>query len=196
MGRREVLLVLALAGAGLTMATGSRPAAACSCVEQTPAEQVASADAVFVATADGGPREVGGSTLAYELEVEAVHVGEVDAVVEVRTGRGDGDCGIDLSGRHLVFAHRDDEGRLSTGLCSGTRPLADGEQATGVGPGRVPDPPPTVAGPPIGGPEGDVEDADPSPGELLAGVGLVVLVAGGVAVLVLRRRRSATSRAG
>lgn len=195
---RAIPLVLALVAGGLVLTVGAGPAAACTCVDRTPAEQLAGADAVFVATGEAGPREVEGDhQVVFTLEVEVVHKGEVEAVAEVRTGTGGGDCGIDLTGRHLVFAHRADDGMLTTGTCSGTERLPAGEEATGVGPGRAPDPPPTVSGPPIGGPDGDVEDEDPSPGELLVGVVAVVALVGGVAAaLLVRRRRSAASRAG
>jgi hypothetical protein len=50
--------------------------------------------------------------------------------VEIRTGMGGGDCGYVFARRrvHAVFAYADDDGRLSTSICSM--------------PGLAPDPPP------------------------------------------------------
>ncbi|HEU4562517.1 MAG TPA: hypothetical protein VFS20_32100 [Longimicrobium sp.] len=56
-------------------------------------------------------------------------------VVRVETGLGGGDCGVHFQrGRtYTVYARRDDEGRLGTGICSG--PYAP-----------LPDPPPNSPG--------------------------------------------------
>jgi len=47
--------------------------------------------------------------------------------VEVVTGMGGGDCGygFQVGEAYVVYAYRNSEGRLSTGICSRTRPLKD-----------------------------------------------------------------------
>ncbi len=50
--------------------------------------------------------------------------------IEIATGQGMGDCGFAFQPgeEYVVYAHRNAEGRLETGICSGTRPV---DQAAG-----------------------------------------------------------------
>jgi hypothetical protein len=52
-----------------------------------------------------------------------------DKHVKVRTGLGGGDCGFDFetSETYLVFAYKDDSGRLSTGICTLTALLEESQ---------------------------------------------------------------------
>jgi hypothetical protein len=159
---------------------------------------------VVTGTVDAAPTEVeppgldgsrsSADLLRYEVAVEAVHHGEAGPTIEVVSERDGASCGIDLPpGRYLVVASRDDEGRLYSGLCSGTRPLEAGEEPAGFGPGRPPEAAPTTDAPrPVGGPGGDVVDDDLGPlatAVRWAAVGAVVVALGAGAVLVARRRR-------
>ncbi len=49
------------------------------------------------------------------------------AEIEVVTGQGGGDCGyaFQTGAEYVVYAYRDSQGRLATGICSGTRPIAE-----------------------------------------------------------------------
>jgi|GEM_PF-2342154 hypothetical protein len=62
----------------------------------------------------------------------AVHAyrGEAREEVVIETGLGGGDCGFDFEkgSSYLVFAWKDDDGNLTTNICSGTRLLEDAGQ--------------------------------------------------------------------
>lgn len=47
--------------------------------------------------------------------------------VEIVTGFGGGDCGyaFQAGAQYVVYAYRDSQGRLATGICSGTRPVEE-----------------------------------------------------------------------
>ena len=57
-----------------------------------------------------------------QIEVLAVFKGEVPDTVELQTGRGDGDCGIDLSGYTEVglTVTPNAAGEVGIGRCGGT----------------------------------------------------------------------------
>lgn len=63
------------------------------------------------------------------FEVLRPYRGAEDKRVKVRTGLGGGDCGFDFetSKKYLVFAHQDDSGELSTGICSSTALLEESQ---------------------------------------------------------------------
>lgn len=52
------------------------------------------------------------------------------AEVDVITGMGSGDCGYDfrVGGQYLVYAHRDANNQLATGICSRTRLLSEASE--------------------------------------------------------------------
>lgn len=156
----------------------------------------------------------------YTFTVDRVYEGEVAETVELISETESSACGASFGeGRHLVYAEAAGRsGQLSTGLCGGSRPLDDGgpgvpaELGDGVAPAAAPpavdedrgrpvaeededgteEAGPAATWPPIGGPDGDVEDAsalDDLP-VLAVGGGIVALVLAGV-VLLVRRRRAA-----
>ena len=45
--------------------------------------------------------------------------------IEILTGRGGGDCGYSFQSGvdYIIYAYKNSEGRLETGICSRTRPL-------------------------------------------------------------------------
>ena len=64
----------------------------------------------------------------YTFQVTRWRKGEPRRFVEVETGLGGGDCGVVFQrGRaYTVYAGRNDQGRLGTGICSGpSAPLAE-----------------------------------------------------------------------
>jgi len=70
-------------------------------------------------TADSPPRR----QVVVVFTVERAFRGGQDAVVEVSTGIGGGDCGYAFKSgeRYLVYAYRTNDGRLGTGTCTPTR---------------------------------------------------------------------------
>ena len=116
------------------------PADACSCVGGIPlCETFWKTSAVFVGevasitpTAPADPTQPSGlfARRRVRFTVEKTYRGDVGREVEVFTGMGGGDCGFNfIRGRkYLVFAHAF-EGRMTTGICSPTRLLADADEA-------------------------------------------------------------------
>lgn len=119
----------------LVLALSGEPMAACSCAyipEQDHAcISYPNTDAVFsgrvasvsVARSDSefwGPR-----LRVFRFEILEGFSGVDGAVVDVRTGMGGGDCGVDFEeGKsYFVYARRMEDGSLSTSICSRTRPL-------------------------------------------------------------------------
>jgi hypothetical protein len=93
-------------------------AKACSCAESSPEEALDNADAVFLA--EQVDRRVG-EQVTLSLLVSRVLKGHLsDTTIEIRTGHGDGDCGVNLEGSGIVavLAH-ESRGHLWVGSCSG-----------------------------------------------------------------------------
>lgn len=117
----------------LAMALGAAsPCTVCRCAEQSsPEAEFRSADAVFTATVVSvrtttrltrhGPLR----RRVYRLRADAAWKGVASPEITVTSGMGGGDCGIELRRgvRHLVYAYRDERGRLAAGLCSRTAPV-------------------------------------------------------------------------
>jgi hypothetical protein len=111
----------------------SKPAQACSCIDLPQACMRFGHDAVFVGrvielTPLKRPvGDKGSYTLGYQLRfaVDEVLRGALSTEVVVETGWGGGDCGTPLppGGTFLIFASKNKEGELWTGLCSGNRAL-------------------------------------------------------------------------
>ncbi len=128
-----VSVLLILLGASV-----APPAIACSCAfSGPPCRAVADATAVFVGKVIGidnakvaeGGYEFYGRRVRFEI-VEAF-TGVSGSNAEVYTGYGGGDCGYGFrSGRtYLVYAYREAKSsRLTTGICSRTRPLSEAEE--------------------------------------------------------------------
>jgi hypothetical protein len=156
MGRALTLVALSwlIALGALVAPPLARVTYACSCVRPAPTVQqtLQDADAVFA----GRPLVVEPTKIeALFPDPRTQMVAMVDGVhahfevieswkgvsgreVDVWTGRGNGDCGFEFhpSEAYLVFARRTPNGRLVTGDCTNTMPLADAvvETAT-LGPG-------------------------------------------------------------
>ena len=125
------------------MPFASKPAWACSCVSLTKAEQGAQAVAVFTGTA-ARIDEVG-SRRVVNFDVDTVYKGSVDPSIDVKTGRGGGDCGVEfeIDERYTVFASGSTDS-LGAGTCGGNPVVGDIDPAAyGLGPGSGLDPPVT-----------------------------------------------------
>jgi hypothetical protein len=61
------------------------------------------------------------------FDVSRSYSGQQGKKVELRTGLGGGDCGVpfEVGKQYLVYAWKDESGKLSTGICSGTGFLED-----------------------------------------------------------------------
>ncbi len=71
--------------------------------------------------------EQGPPFMQVSLGVSRSYRGVQDKNIQVRTGLGGGDCGFDfeVGKQYLVFASKDESGRLSTGICDGTTLLEE-----------------------------------------------------------------------
>lgn len=107
---------------------------ACSCAGKgTPCQDYWKASAVFIGTVTySSPYtsklgEYAANGRLIRFAVERAFQGVTAKEVEVRTGLGGGDCGYGfrLGGQYLVYAYRDGEKRLATGICSRTRPVSE-----------------------------------------------------------------------
>lgn len=124
-----------------------RTAEACFCGAIQPCEAVGSADAVFVGTVMERARESAGGNLQWTVHrfaVSEVLLGKVEPTVtlvplgrpsaeelalSVSEARGwnalnSCDYGFEVGRQYLVYATRAADGRLTTGACAGTKPIA------------------------------------------------------------------------
>ena len=100
--------------------TGSHP-----CLDFWHADAVFAGRPIAVETLDFQAGDWAYSELRFRFEVDEGFRGvEAGDVVEVSTGMGGGDCGYEfrLNVRYVVYASRDGEGGLRTGLCGSTGP--------------------------------------------------------------------------
>lgn len=105
-------------------------AQACSCVKyQSIDEHIDSYEVIFLGESTGTQRDVDDydrTTLGRKTEFVVIDVlkGDKSEKVDVfHTKNTGGNCGINFfdGAKYLVFANRDNEGRLQTSFCSGTR---------------------------------------------------------------------------
>jgi hypothetical protein len=64
------------------------------------------------------------------ISVDETFRGNVSGVVPIATGAGGGDCGYNFEeGKsYLVYAYKNDEGQLGTGICTRTRPIEKADE--------------------------------------------------------------------
>jgi len=114
------------------LALSSAEAVACSCAGPgAPCQAYGKASAVFVGTVidsrvikvKRGNYDI--QTRVVRLTIDSPFRGVEGAEVEVQTGLGGGDCGFGFvqTQQYLVYAY-EHEGKLSTGICTRTRPIA------------------------------------------------------------------------
>jgi len=185
----RIATVVATLGMILVVVTAP-PAAACSCMSSSVADQLDRADVVFTGTvvAPTGDIEPEGGPIDVTFRVERSYKGTVDAEPVVETTSSGASCGLDtpISGPYLVFAHENAGGLVDAGLCSGTRRLS-GDVPQELGPGTVV----PTAGAASAAKAATAESSD----RLIAGsvVALSVLVVAGLLVMTQRQRRRAAS---
>jgi hypothetical protein len=177
-------------------------AAACSCATVTDAEAYEFADVVFTGTlveidTPEGDIVVSHDPERFVFDVDQVFKGEAQTRQSVVTAREGASCGLEISGPgpFVVFARVDDDGltgggvdgEVYSGLCSGTRPLADGDVPTSFG---QPAPPVTVAatGEASSSPVSSA-DTNSAPGRWIAATAGALVLGAGSAIVLHRRRR-------
>ena len=119
-------ILMVVAAAALVVAVPGE-ARACSCAPRlTPEEEIAENEWVFVGR-QVGRYEVTDTDSSWgmvrlQIEVLAVFKGDVPHTVVLHTGRGDGDCGIDVAGYTEVgfTVTPNAEGEVGVGMCGGT----------------------------------------------------------------------------
>lgn len=207
---RTIRLLLATLVTALgAMVLAPAPAFACSCVSADAKQFVTWADVVvtgIVDNRDPPPMPISSSMdpATYTVTIDTIFKGEAERTVKVRSPDSGASCGlenIDLGERYVVFAayrtlEGEDSDELWSLLCSGTAaasPALVAEVESVTGPGRPPPGEETVAAalPP--------RETAPSPAgrtrpESLARpvalTGVLVLVGGGAAAWLVRRRRT------
>lgn len=100
----------------------------CSCqTAERPCEGLQS-EVVFVGRVTALQRGERNYTMVFE--VKEGFRGTTGNQISIETGAGDPDCGTPLpvGAEYLIFASRDIDGKLWTGLCSGNRQLGNGGQ--------------------------------------------------------------------
>lgn len=120
--------VVWLAALGLVTLSPDK-AVACECqASGPPCQNAFRVDAVFVGTARAMstiPRTPNSPSLhrVVVFTIERAFRGVQDALVEVTTGMGGGDCGyaFKVGERYVVYAYKMNDGRLGTGTCTRTR---------------------------------------------------------------------------
>lgn len=127
--RRLILFAVVAIGSLLF----ARQAAACSCVGRRPAcEAFWDPGAVFAGKVVSIESRAGDGVQTFDnrrvrFEVVEAFRGVTTATVDVFTGSGGGDCGYAfvVGTSYLVYAYQAPGSRLTTGICSRTRPLSD-----------------------------------------------------------------------
>lgn len=123
-------MALTLATVALIFPVSSTPAVACSCAVQVPLQHYERADAVFtgrLVRIERPPRGLTYSSMdpvTYDFAVERALKATVAPRTSVSSVVSGASCGLEgmhVGERYTVFA-RFEDGRLRSGLCSGTRP--------------------------------------------------------------------------
>jgi hypothetical protein len=134
---RTSLVVHVIVLAAVAIAATPREVFACSCMPSgPPCQNYFRVDAVFV----GAVQAIDVRKLPLEglddrlfdrklvhLSIERAARGVQGSGVDVWTGMGGGDCGFDfkVGQRYVVYAYRNKDGALGTGICSRTRVLSE-----------------------------------------------------------------------
>ena len=115
------MVLLGVGGALAVVFTTAAPATACSCVMGDQADFFEWSDTVF--TGEVVDRGSDDSRISYRFDVDRVYEGDAADDAVVTSGRQSSMCGmpdLEVGTAYVVYATAED-GRLSTGLCSGTR---------------------------------------------------------------------------
>jgi hypothetical protein len=116
----------------LSLVFSTMTAHACSCVKyETIQEHADSHDVIFVGESTGTRRNsTGPDRFTLERKTEFIVIsmlkGEKSGTIELfHVEDMGGNCGLNFynGARYLVFAYKDDEGRLETSFCTGTHQL-------------------------------------------------------------------------
>jgi len=128
---RRIRVIVALA---LLVFVRPEDARACSCGSggAPPCEVAWTSDAVFAGTVRsiepvGGLENSSHSSNLVTIEIERGFINASPGTIQVTTGIGGSDCGYRFvtGRRYIIYASKTESGRLSTGICSRTRPLEE-----------------------------------------------------------------------
>ena len=203
-GVKRTLLVIPLLFAALVLPTS--PAWACSCVDLTTAQAVASADVVLAGTLEevDAPRGLsepssGAPAQSYRFAVSEVYEGSAPATSWVGSAKDGASCGLEgmEPGREYVVFAQGSGDALWASLCGGTGLATSGlvgEVEAVAGPGQDP-----VGAGPVGAgtaapgarPAGAAAPAEDRTWQvpLVGGLLLALVLAGALVVVVRRGRR-------
>jgi hypothetical protein len=131
---RRLLVVATVAGSLVPFA--AKPAWACSCTTNTPAERAGRADAVFtgtVARITDGVRD-----RVVNFDVDTVYKGEANPSIDVHTALQGATCGVHfvLNRRYTVFAFQS-KGEFSANSCEAPVGGNIDPSSLGLGPGTT-----------------------------------------------------------
>jgi hypothetical protein len=121
--------LLLAAAACVALLLFPRAADACSCVGDVPlCQSFWQADVVFsgeVVSFEKLDAKQHFSRRVARIRVDRVWRGEAQGTVDVTTGAGGGDCGYSFrpGRKYLVYSSKANDGKLTTGICSPTKPL-------------------------------------------------------------------------
>ena len=119
-------ITIGFVGALFGLFSNVTPALACSCVMATPTEQFNNAAVVFVGTVrsittDGVSNSVG-------FNVSELQKGSSVKTITVITHQQESACGFDFKeGKDYVVYAYEEDGKLGTGICTGTALVADSQ---------------------------------------------------------------------
>ena len=183
---------------GAFMLGTSEPVAACSCVSFTDEQALENADAAFTGTlteiiTPAGDTYSSTDPERFVFDVDEVFKGNVFARQSVVTARDGASCGLEISGPgpFMVFARSESDGitngaadgELYSNLCSGTRALSGGALPASFGAAASPAPGASAIGD---------SGSQRSMVHIAVVAGVLALLGAGYAVVVHRRRQSAT----
>lgn len=126
-----VAALLCMLAMAVSWGPGAQVASACDC--NRPADDAtatAAADVAFTGTLveriDPDPLVTSADPVRYVFDVELIHKGQVGPRVEVESAWDSASCGAVIAADSPMFVvARNEEERLVTALCSGTRPITD-----------------------------------------------------------------------
>jgi hypothetical protein len=196
--RVMLLWAVAMLGFGAFVLAPAGRVAACSCVSFTDEDALENADVAFtgalveILTPDG---DTYSSTdpERFVFDVDEVFKGVAFARQSVVTARDGASCGLEVAGPgpFLVFARTEPDGitsgaadgELYSSLCSGTRALTSGALPASFG--AASSPAPGASAVPDDGTQRSIL-------QIATVVGVLVVVGAGCAIVIQRRRQTAT----
>lgn len=126
---------------GVLPVLGANPAYACSCLQASDQQLYKQSDVIFkgkVTRTQFPPdyeNNINASPIIYTMKATRDYKGKVRPTMKVRTAGNSALCGVELSKGtyYVVFADKNNKGKLSVSLCGGTRPFDPDDKPYGSG---------------------------------------------------------------